>query len=207
MRGLRHRIMGRLSGSAISEPDTPSVTSSSASPSPPLASGESDVDDFTVASKTNPISITRKVPKAESVVQSPAAGSITIVKSPHIRTISATPGGRSPVSPFKFFSKNKIITYRPKPYNMVHPPKQSGKGGEDRKSGAAGAAGRGEECGSKPSKLTDYSKLFGTDINDFAVGLPFGGSKEKTSFVEVNSKEWKNPPRADTHTKISKRVK
>ena len=132
--------MGRLSGSAISEPDTPSVTSSSASPSPPLASGESDVDDFTVASKTNPISITRKVPKAESVVQSPAAGSITIVKSPHVRTISATPGGRSPVSPFKFFSKNKIITYRPKPYNMAHPPKQSGKGGEDRKSSSSSTA-------------------------------------------------------------------
>ena len=193
MRGIRHRILGRLSGSAISEPDSPSITSSS-SPTPPLASGESDLDDFTVASKTNPISITRKIPKAESVVQSPTSGSITIVKSPHIRTISATPGARSPASPFKFFSKNKIITYRPKPYNMVHPPKQ----GEGSKQEGGGEGG-------KPSKLTDYSKMFGTDIDDFAVRLPFG-PKETLSFESVNPKEWKTPPRTDTHTKISKRV-
>lgn len=196
MKGIRHRILGRLSGSAISEPDSPSITSSS-SPTPPLASGESDIDDFTVASKTNPISITRKIPKAESVVQSPTSGSITIVKSPHIRTISATPGGRSPASPFKFFSKNKIITYRPKPYNMVHPPRPS-EGGKE-------GSGGGSEAGSKPSKLTDYSKMFVTDIDDFAVRMPFG-PKEKMSFENVDPKKWKNPPRTDTHTKISKRV-
>ena len=47
--------------------------------------------------------------------------------------------------------------------------------------------------------------MFGTDIDDFAVRLPFG-PKETLSFESVNPKEWKTPPRTDTHTKISKRV-
>lgn len=216
MRGIKNKLLRRRSGSlAASEPASgisasSSTSSSSSSPSPITGasmSTESDAEEFNVASKTKPISITRRFPKADSVVQSPTAGSITIVKSPHIRTISATPGARSPASPFKFFSKHKIVTYRPKPYNLVRPPKASDpKGSSSSSSSSSSSKTLGNSSGAggtgRPSNLTDYTKLFPPD--KITQKMPFSSN---TSFTSVDAHSWKQPPKSDTFTKISKRVK